>query len=356
MTKTRNRGAVLIALVIGFVLGAISYRLLYPLWTDVRKQIALQSEYPKPQVRLDCQSVAPSPIARVEALTAVVSDQLYVFGGFERGLRATTRSDRYDPVKNSWTRIADLPVPVTHAGITVDGTNVWVAGGFVGDSPGKATDAVWRYDSVNNRWEAAPSLPEPRASAPLVRQGRSLHFFGGLRSDRMTDSGDHWRLDLDSLNSWEPRANLPDPRNHGAGIEFNGMIYMIGGQHDHDGAYEDVASVHAYNSISDSWQELAPLPSGRSHFEPGTFIANGKIVIVGGRANDRIVLYDVTAYDPVTNIWKELRPTDVPARAPTAALAGGRVLIGLGGLLPSGLDPRAEFDACTLEEFGLAAS
>ncbi len=355
MIRTRKYGALLVALVIGFLLGVLSYRFVQPLWADFRKQVGLNLEYPQPHVRLKCASVASSPIPRVEALTAVIGDKLYVFGGFERGLRAIVRSDRYDPVTDSWTRIADLPAPVTHAGVTVDGTSVWIAGGFVGDSPGKATDAVWRYDSVADRWEAAPPLPEPRASAPLVRQGRFLHFIGGLRSDRQTDAGDHWRLNLDSQVRWEPRAKLPDPRNHGSGIELNGTIYMIGGQHDHDGAYEDVASVHAYDPMHDSWRELARLPFGRSHFEPGTFIADGKIVIVGGRANKQIVLYDITAYDPIADTWTDLRPMSVPARAPTAARIGDRVLIGLGGLLPTGLDPRAEFNSCTLDEIGLSA-
>lgn len=357
MVATRNRRTVLVALSIGFLLGAVSMRVYSSLNLKLRERIRLYREYRPPCVRLDCASVASSPIRRFEAATAVVGDRLYLFGGFEtRGLRATTRSDRYDPATDSWTRIADLPAPVTHAGIAVDGTFVWVVGGFVGDNPGTATDSVWRYDSVNDRWEPGPSLPEPRASAPLVRHRRSLHFFGGLRSDRTTDSGDHWRLDLDSPSAWEPRAALPEPRNHAAGIELDGTIYMIGGQHGHDGVFEDVASVHAYDPASDSWRERAPLAYGRSHFEPGTFSANGKIVIVGGRANARLVVYDVTAYDPIADKWNDLVPMDVPARAPTAALVGDRVLIGLGGLLPSGVDPRAELDACTLEEIGLVGS
>lgn len=350
--KHRHR-AIVIAFAVGFLLGAVSYRELRPLLVDLRKQIALQLEYLPPSGRLDCARAASSPIARVEALTAVIGARLYVFGGFERGLRASTRSDLYNPETDTWDRIADLPMPVTHAGVAIDGPHVWVAGGFIGDHPGRATDLVWRYDSLTNRWDAMPSLPEPRASAPLVRHGRYLHYFGGLLSDRETDSGDHWRLNIDSPSSWEPRAQMPAPRNHGAGIELDGLIYMIGGQHGHDRTFEDVASVHAYNPATNAWQELSPLPSGRSHFEPGTFTTRGKIVIFGGRSNTRRVLYDVTAYDPMTDAWTALVPMSVPARAPTAALVGHRVLIGMGGVLPSGTAPRAEISACTLEEIGL---
>jgi N-acetylneuraminic acid mutarotase len=357
MADTRHRRIQWVALLISFVLGAVSMQIYRSLDLGLRERATLYVRYFPPWVRLDCPTVAPSPIPRFEAASAVVRNQLFVFGGFETiDLRATTRSDRYDPATNSWTRIADLPEPVTHAGIAVDGDYVWIVGGFVGHNPGQATDRVWRYDTRNDRWEPGPSLPQPRASAPLVRHQRSLHYFGGLRSDRRTDSSDHWRLDLDSPTAWTPRAPLPDARNHLGGVELDGMIYAIGGQYDHDGPYKDVAAVHGYDPVKDSWRELAPLPDGRSHFEPGTFTANGKIVIVGGRANRREVLYEVTAYDPKTNRWQDLVPTPVPTRAPTAQLVGERVLIGLGGLLPTGGKPRTELKACTLKQMGLVAA
>ena len=304
--------------------------------------------------RLICPDMAPSPIKRFEAANVVVGDDLYLFGGFDTGgLRATVRADVYDPQSNSWKRIADLPEPVTHAGIASDGSAIWVAGGFVGDHPGKTTRAVWRYDTRADRWQPGPPLPEERAAAPLVRHERTLHYFGGLHADRKTDAGEHWALDLDAPSAWQPRAPLPIPRNHLGGIELGGLIYAVGGQHGHDGPHEDIPPVHAYDPRSDTWRELSSLPYGRSHFEPGIFTAGGQIVIVGGRANKKSVVDDITAYDPRTNGWRDVALLDVGVRAPTAASIGSRVFIGLGGLLPSGVAPRATLRACELRELGL---
>ena len=352
--KHRIALVALVSLAAGFVLGAASMRIYGGLDLKLRKRVRDYLEYRPPFFRLDCPAIAPSPIKRFEAATAVVDDKLYLFGGFDTGrLEATTRSDRYDPLTNSWTQVADLPAPVTHAGIAVVGHEIWIAGGFVGDHPGEATDAVWRYDTLADRFTPGPSLPEPRASAPLVRFERSLHYFGGLRRDRRTDSADHWHLDLDAPNGWTRRAPLPNARNHLAGIELDGTIYAIGGQHDHDGPFEDIAAVHAYDPADNKWRELASLAYGRSHFEPGTFTAKGKIVIAGGRANAKSVVYDMTAYDVASNTWHDLVPLDVAARAPTAALVANRVIVGLGGTLPSGVQPRAELSACTLDDIGL---
>src|SRR5687768_16300694 len=62
---------------------------------------------------------AAAPIIRAEALRAVVKTRLYVFGGFSGYLGPVKRSDVYDPATNTWTRIADMPTRLTHAGVAV---------------------------------------------------------------------------------------------------------------------------------------------------------------------------------------------------------------------------------------------
>jgi N-acetylneuraminic acid mutarotase len=148
---------------------------------------------------------------------------------------------------------------------------------------------------------------------------------------------------------------LPNARNHLGAVALDGLIYAIGGQHGHDGGnVEDIAPLHAYDSTTDTWKELAPLPYGRSHFEPGTFVVDGSIAIAGGRSKDSAALYDVTAYDPRTNQWRQVVSLYAPLRAPTAARIGDRIFVGFGGIAPSGLEPQTEWRSCTPAEFGLA--
>lgn len=112
-------------------------------------------------------AAAPSPIPRFEAGNEVVNDKLYVFGGyFTSSIQATTRSDVYDPIQNNWTQLSDMPEPITHAGVAVDGNTIYIAGGFVGDYPGSVTKEVYKYDVTSNNWNTLPSLPTGDRSGP----------------------------------------------------------------------------------------------------------------------------------------------------------------------------------------------
>ncbi|MCI0620391.1 MAG: hypothetical protein L0387_01730 [Acidobacteria bacterium] len=299
------------------------------------------------------QPIAPSPLPLFEAQNVVSRGKLYVFGGFVGNLKVTARSDIYDPSTDTWTRIGDMPIAVTHAGFAVDGDTVWMAGGFLGDHPGKAVRDVWKYDTAGDRWTPGPALPEERASGGLALLGRELHFIGGLKKDRQTDSSDHWVLSLDGDPKWTAKAPMPVPRNHMAVVAYEGRIYALGGVYGHDGISGDLAVAHVYDPLTDNWREVAPLRRPRSHFEPGTFIAGGRIVIVGGRSDKIQVLYDITAYDPARDVWQELPSLPVPLRAPLAKAIGNEVIIGQGGALPSGVLPRDKMIRCTWEALGL---
>jgi N-acetylneuraminic acid mutarotase len=134
---------------------------------------------------------------------------------------------------------------------------------------------------------------------------------------------------------WVKVADLPEPRLHLSGTVIGGQIYAIGGQFRHDHNPIDVAYLHVYDWDTDSWQRKADLLFPRSHFEPGTMIINGQIVIAGGRANQSGFgngqLRQVTVYDPQTDTWRELRELPVRLIAPAAARIGNKVIVTAGG-------------------------
>jgi N-acetylneuraminic acid mutarotase len=277
----------------------------------------------------------PAPVARVEGPSAVVGGRLHVFGGFthyDGTLRATRRIDVFDPAMKTWSQNADMPTATTHRAPAVDGTTVWFAGGFEGDHPGPTVDSVWRYDAAADRWQPGPPLPAPRAAGALVRLDRTLHYVGGFGADRRDTFGDHWTLELDGGAAWEPRASLPCPRGHLAGLVVDGRLHALGGQRGHRGAHPDLDCHHAYLPAEDRWIERAPLPSPRSHFEPGALVQNGRIVIVGGRSNatDRRTLDAVSVYDPATDRWSEAPALPVALLAPVAAVLDGSLFVTMG--------------------------
>jgi len=282
-------------------------------------------------------SIAPAPIARIEGPSVVVDDEVYVFGGFfNQALRATEQVHKYDPVLNTWTRLADMPETVTHAGFAVDGHTVWVVGGFRGNHPGPVVASVRKYDILSDSWSNGPALPAPRGSGGMARLGRELHYYGGVSTDKETDLGDHFVLDLDNPVGWTSAAPMPVPRNHFGSAELGGRAYAVGGQFRHEDDPEDITNVHAFDPVTGMWSEVASLPFGRSHTEPGTFVMGGRLIIVGGRANGigNPALPDISAYDPVLDTWTALPPMPVGLVAPIANAYADRIFISSGGIGP----------------------
>ncbi|MDX1991647.1 MAG: malectin domain-containing carbohydrate-binding protein [bacterium] len=283
---------------------------------------------------------ASSPANHIEGGTAAVNGKMYLFTGFaDNSLTPANRLDVYNPETNVWETVAQprapMPIAASHIQAAVDGQYVWLAGGFVGRHPGPPTNQVWRYDTVTDMWAAGPPLPAPRASGALVVNGRNLHYIGGLSTNRNTDYSTHWVLNLDNLPAgWRTAAPLPSPRNHFNGVVIDGIIYVSGGQFRHDNNPQDVALVHAYNSLTNTWVQKASMPTPRSHAEPGMFLMNDRIVVVGGRNNPggQATMSSVVQYNPQTNTWQSLRSLPGSLIGPAAEVIGNKVIVTNGGI------------------------
>lgn len=230
---------------------------------------------------------SPLPIPLLEGATAVINNQLYVFGGFTLGLQASKQVYIYNLEANQWTQVSEMPTAVTHINAAVDESRskIWFAGGFVGNHPGPATDEVWQYDARTNSWQEGIPLPESRAGGGLQIINQELHYFGGFAADRNTTCAEHWSLSLEGGTKWIEKAPLTDPRGHLPSVAIGNKLYAMGGQYGHDIKPKDVDSAHVYDSVKDTWLELARLPEPRSHCEWSTFVVDDYIVMIGGRNN-----------------------------------------------------------------------
>lgn len=296
---------------------------------------------------------ASSPTPLYEGQGAAVGGRLYVFGGFDRNLDGTPTATRaahvYDPAADRWAALRTVPDALTHAGVAVDGSFIYLAGGFLGDHPGPQTDHVWRYDTSADTWTALPPLPGARGGGALVRLGRALHFFGGTERTAdgtyRRDHGTHWRLSLDAPTAWQTRAPLPNPRNHLGGAVLGGQIYAVGGQHLGDEADGAVADVHRYDPASDSWTAAAPLPRPLGHITASTVVWDNRIVVLGGVALARTPGQiegqesdQVLAYDPDTDRWSRLAPLPGPRQSPVADAIGGELIVSAGSTAAGPVD------------------
>ena len=294
----------------------------------------------------DWERMTDAPIPLLESAGALVNNKIYVFGGIERpslfDLKGGTAIYVYDPRTDSWAQNADMPTGVTHVKAAVDGDKIWFAGGWIGSRAGgfDGTTDVWAYDTVSDQWQKGPPLPRAIASGALVRHQRNLHFFGGfLGEDGEKMSAKHWLLNLDGGTSWETLAPVPKPRGHISTVVFDNKIYAIGGMHGHHVDAQDLTWVHAYDPANDSWTELAPLPSRRSHLESSTFVDKGKIYVLGGKNysdhpffRERGLPY-MSVYDPAADTWSDLPGLPKGLLGPIAGIIDGYLYSTTGSLI-----------------------
>ncbi len=281
---------------------------------------------------------AACPQARMETQGAVVNGKLYLLGGYYETTpkyTGTTRCDVYDPLKNTWTRIADMPHAVTHAGIATDGQYIYVAGGYPLRPDGWqnfASTLVYVYNTHNNTWAGGVPLPQPRGAGSMVCTGRRLHFLSGVDLNR-NDKVDHWVYNLDAPGSWSTAAPLPVARNHLAAAVLNGFIYVAGGQ---AGINDSIpaATLYAYDETNNVWIRKADMPRARSHNSAAAFVYGGRLVVAGGETNNGVSLADVIAYDPIANRWVSLPPLPSPRHSPLVQPVGTTIIAADGALPP----------------------
>lgn len=289
------------------------------------------SDSPSPDfTEISWNTLTPSPLARSEAQKAVVDGKMYVFGGYTNTLIPdSTRVDVYDPNKNAWTRVSDMPIATTHAGTAVDGKDIYIAGGVLGTADGKlltASQNVWKYNVETDAWSSMPKLPQARGAGELSVVNGKLHFFGGTGFDRFEAKGDHWVLPLDSNTSWQPATPLPNPRNHLADAVIDGKIYAIGGQHGHNDNLVTQNSVHMWNPANpNTWTAVASLPKPVSHIAGATFVMGNRIIVAGGEVDHGGSVSDVTAYNLLTNTWTSLTPLPAPRHSGLAGSIGNQI-------------------------------
>jgi len=330
LSRRRTVLALLTLILVGFM---VLIGTGHPLW----RRFLLRHAYS------EWKPLSPAPFKVFEAAVATVGKRVFVFGGFRNAqIQASSAVWAYDAGADSWSRRRNMPVARTHANAVVLNGAVWFAGGFIGDNPGPATDQVWRYDPVTDQWSEGPALPAPRAGGALVALAGQLHYFGGYTEDRETGSGDHWVLDPSGTapTAWRPLSPMPVPRGHLGGYAVDGALFAVGGCIGHDPYPRDVALVHRYDPVTDRWTAVASLPEARSHFEPSSFVRDGRIVVIGGRARpsgDEAVAA-VTEYDPRLDRWFALTPLPEPRHSPIAALTPNGIIAGVGGV--RGSDPR----------------
>lgn len=255
-------------------------------------------------------SKPPMPTPRRSLAAGVVNGTLYAVGGV--GQTATCCNqlqtvEAYNPIANTWTTMA--PMPTGREGLAAGVVNgiLYAVGGWNG------TKTIEAYDPIANVWVTKTPMPTERAYPAIGVVNGILYVVGGLGFS----GGAYVPLaTVDAYdpvtNTWTAKAPMSTARFMlGAGV-VNGVLYAVGGNTNNIGCCGVTDVVEAYDPVTNTWTVKAQMPTPRYGLTVG--MINGTIYAVGG-VDDRvdpgspaIRLATVEAYDPVTNAWSTKTP------------------------------------------------
>ena len=178
-----------------------------------------------------------------------------------------------------------------------------------------------------NTWTAKAPMPTARSGFGLAEVNGSLYAIGGFNKQQGDFSSANEAYDP-ATNTWTQKAAMPTHRVSFAMVAYQGKIYVFGGQILVDGHRVVINVSEAYNTATDSWATLTPMPNLGEDFAAYD-VVGGKIYVVGNYTE---------VYDPASDTW-ETKVTIPTLTAHSAnAEVNGKIYVFSGN--PWGNDPQ----------------
>jgi serine protease len=263
---------------------------------------------------------APSPTAVSNPALAAVADKLYLIGGIPAGSLVQI----YDTTTKAWSVGAPKPTAVSATNAAVINGKIYVPGGFDGLN---VSNVLEIYDPATNQWSSGPPLPAALQGAGVQAMNGKLFVMGGQDLSRSFRA--NYGYDP-ATQTWSNLANfIWVGRSWFGSAVANGKIYTFGGW---DGGTGLVSSgVQAYDPVTNVWTDVKPMNRSRIWF--ASTVLAGKIYALGGRggiyAPDK--LQDAEIYDPATNTWSDTPLLLNQGRDEVKSVAIGSTFYLLGG-------------------------
>jgi hypothetical protein len=268
------------------------------------------------------------PTPREGLGAGVAGGKLYAIKGYHFG--DTSINEAYDPSTNSWTILQNSPVAESEFGATAVGTRVYAIGGR---TTGGSTVSI--YDTASGTWSFGAPMPTARRGAAAVAVGNTIYAIGGSAGTAPGGFPQYAANEAyDTLsNTWRILAPLPSPRSDAYAVAVSGKIYVIGGfsLSLSNSTSSFLSTIQAYDIAGNSWSTLAPMPTPRDHVVAG--VCGNDIFVVGGATSPGFTATSVVeAYQIGTNKWVTgISPMPTPRWEMAAAQVGNTLYVVGGG-------------------------
>jgi hypothetical protein len=290
-------------------------------WEEVERRTSERRRPPQPWARL---------IAAAMALVVAAAGILVAIEVFGARTRPAPRSGGATlGVPQGWTK---LPVPPDDlhdgAAFVWTGSEILAWGGCQGEAPGGCglTERGYAFDLDRRSWRPLPPHDAP-SSSTAVWTGREAIFFqneppeGSINSEKLLGHAYD-----PAAGTWRTLPEAPVEALTGATHLWTGREVIVWG----GGApgRGESAGGAAYDPATDTWRRIAEAPHG---LNLASAVWTGREMIVfGSLLNDRNIADTRTsvgaAYDPETDEWRSLPPSDLSPQATAAVWVGGRMV------------------------------
>jgi N-acetylneuraminic acid mutarotase len=244
---------------------------------------------------------------------AVLDGKIYAIGG---------SNERYDPATDTWTTLKFIPTPRTNVNVVAYQGKIYCIGGIVSASgPGlyRSLNTVEVYDPVTDSWSSKASVPldatyfwleyyYPDMKVCVVNE----HLFAIARSGELfmyNTSADSWssKASLSVDEDWYPHVYVVD-----------GQLFVI----------TPSRAMYMYNPHVDLWTKKTNMPLSDSNYSlyPFVTVIDNKIVIGDHQKTDLSagsVQLNLRIYDPKTDVWSERK-----TNSKSVILYGGSMFVG----------------------------
>lgn len=265
--------------------------------------------------------IAP-PARSLHMMAMIDKNKVLLFGGYDGGMAVYTDTWLYNGKNNTWTDLtpANSPSERVRAGMAYigDGKVLMYGGNPLVKFPLFATNVsieTWLFDLEANTWtKLTPTNNPPGLANPSMCYigGDKVLLFGGAFPKQNMRSNQTWIYDL-SDNTWtKSTASGPSARASAS------LAYMGGDKAVLFGGYDGVTQLNdtwRFDRSANKWVLRKPSvkPPARYNHTSG-YVADGKIVIFGGRAdiisdpnsNSEVLIYgDTWIFDNASTTWTQ---------------------------------------------------
>lgn len=258
----------------------------------------------------------------------------------------------FSTTSNDWRNASSLPTTINHGNVAAVNGKIYVLGGLNGSNFWTGIGDCYEYDPGTDSWKTLPSMPTgtARGASAMGVHGSTIYVAGGLTvlnpvtgAQSSTDIVSSYHT---KTREWKTLPSLPEGRDHVGGVVVKGVFYVVGGRV--NGARNVRNTVYAMNvSRSDrKWVEKAAMPTARGGLSTGAI--GSKIFTFGGEGDAALIpngVYDsVEVYDTLSDSWEALPPMPFPRHGTNAASIGPGIHIpGGSNVTGAGAQARNDF-------------